>query len=113
MIAEVICKILPHEGYESRMECSSSEAIAKALEWIPQLLIIDPVMPGVSGVVAAKEICGQTECKVLLINAGAREPEFAEVVNNLRSNGCDCEAFPLPFQKEDLLEHVRERIVPP
>ena len=112
VIAEVICKILAHQGYESRMECSSSEAIAKALEWMPQLLIIDPVMPGVSGVVAAKEICGQIECKVLLINAAAREPEFAEVVNNLRNNGCDCEAFPLPFEKEDLLEHVRQRVRP-
>jgi CheY-like chemotaxis protein len=112
VIAEVICKILAHEGYDARMECSSSEAIAKALQWMPQLLIIDPVMPGVSGVVAAKEVCGQIECKVLLINAAAREPEFAEVVNNLRNKGCDCEAFPLPFEKADLLEHVRQRVGP-
>ena len=110
VIAEVICKILAHEGYEARMESSSSGAIARALEWLPQLLIIDPVMPGVSGVVAAKEICGQIECKVLLINAAAREPEFAEVVSNLRNKGCDCEAFPVPFEKEDLLEHVRQRV---
>jgi hypothetical protein len=79
---------------------------------MPQLLIIDPVMPGVSGVVVAKEICSQIECKVLLINAAAQEPEFAEVVNNLRNKGCDCEAFPLPFEKEDLLEHVRQRVGP-
>jgi CheY-like chemotaxis protein len=113
VIAEVICKLLLHEGYGAQMVCSSSEAIAKALEWIPQFLIIDPVMPGVSGIVAAKEICGQTKCKVLLISASAKEPGFADILNNLRNNGCDCEAFPLPFEKEDLLEHVRERIGPP
>jgi CheY-like chemotaxis protein len=113
VIAEVICKLMLHEGYGAQMVCSSSEAIAKALEWIPQFLIIDPVMPGVSGIVAAKEICGQTKCKVLLISASAKEAGFADILNNLRNNGCDCEAFPLPFEKEDLLEHVRERIGPP
>jgi CheY-like chemotaxis protein len=112
LIAEVICKLLVHDGYEARMECSPREAIARAEELMPQLLIIDPIMPGISGVEVAKQICDRIECKVLLISASARETGFADLVNSLRNNGCDCEAFRLPFEKEELLEHVRERIGP-
>jgi CheY-like chemotaxis protein len=112
-IAEFICQYLLREGYETRMECSSTDAIQTAAEWVPQLLIIDPVMPGISGVDATKQINDRTKCKVLLVSAGALETGFSDILDHLRKHGCDCAAFPLPFEKEELLEHVRQRIDPP
>jgi DNA-binding response OmpR family regulator len=94
------------------MECSSPGAIGAAAEFAPQLLIIDPVMPGVSGVDVARQISDQTKCKVLLISAGALEPCFVDILKELRDQDCDCEAFSSPFEKEELFEHVRRRIRP-
>jgi CheY-like chemotaxis protein len=110
LIAELICKLLLQDGYETGMECSSADAIRRAGEFAPHLLIIDPVMPGISGLDAAKQISDRTRCKVLLVSTGTRDSGFAEILNHLRNHGCDCEAFPLPFEKEDLLEHVHQRI---
>jgi CheY-like chemotaxis protein len=110
LIAEVICAYLKEDKYETRVETASEDAIGAARQFPPNLLVIDPVMPGISGVDAAKRIFDETRCKVLLVSAMAGESGFTEILNELRTHGCDCEAFPTPFEKEDLLEHVRRRM---
>ena len=110
LIGELICKLLEQAGYETRMECSSADAIFAAGQFTPRLLIIDPVMPQISGLDAAKHIFGQTRCKVLLVSAGASESGFEEILRELRGEGCDCAALGLPFEREELLELVRARI---
>lgn len=112
LLAEFIGQLLLRAGYDSRMEYSSADAIRMASEFAPQLLIIDPVMPGILGSDAAREISVQTKCKVLLVSATARETSFAGVVNCLRNEGCNCEGFPLPFEEEEFLDQVRKRIGP-
>lgn len=111
LIADFICKLLQQDGYETRMECSSVDAIRASGELAPRLLIIDPVMPDILGLDAAKQIFDQTQCKVLLVSAGASNSDFAEILGNLRGTGCDCAALALPFEKEDLLELVRSQIL--
>jgi DNA-binding response OmpR family regulator len=92
------------------MECSSADAILAAGQFTPRLLIIDPVMPQISGLDASKHIFSQTRCTVLLVSAGASDGGFEEILSDLRSDGCDCAALGLPFEKEELLELVRNRI---
>jgi CheY-like chemotaxis protein len=108
--AEVICRILSEAGYDVAMETSSSAAIKKAGEFQPKLLVIDPVRPEELGVDTAKHITHQLGCKVLLISTGAIERFFEEYVNEFRNEGVDCDAFPLPFEKEWLLIQVRNQI---
>jgi CheY-like chemotaxis protein len=110
LMAELICTLLLHEGYETRMECSSANAIRIASEFAPHLLIIDPVMPAISGEDAARQISAKTKCKVLLVNPGVREGAFTEFLDDLRNHGCDCEALPTPFESEELLECVRRLV---
>lgn len=110
LIAEFICNLLRQDGYETRTECSSVNAIRASVEFAPRLLIIDPMMPDILGLDVAKQIFDQTQCKVLLVSAGASNSDFGEVVGDLRSKGCDCAALGLPFEKEKLLELVRTRI---
>jgi tetratricopeptide (TPR) repeat protein/DNA-binding response OmpR family regulator len=112
LIAEVMRAYLEEAMYDTRIECSSAEAIRAVSEFTPDLLIIDPVMPQISGLDAAKEIFGQTRCKVLLASAGASDSGFEEILRDLRGDGCDCAALGLPFEKEELLELVRSRIGP-
>ena len=110
LIGNLICKLLRQDGYEALMESSSADAIRTSANFAPQLLIIDPVMPEISGLDAAKHIFDQTHCKVLLVSSGASDRGFKEIVGDLRGEGCDCAALGLPFEKEDLLELVRTRI---
>jgi len=86
-IAEFICQFLVQEGYETRTECSSADAINTAGEFAPQLLIIDPVMPAISGLDAARQISDRTKCKVLLVSTGARDNGFTEILNDLQNQG--------------------------
>jgi two-component system OmpR family response regulator len=109
-MAARICWTLLDAGYDATMENSSFGAIQKAKEFAPHLLIIDPVMPVISGVDAAKRIARQSGCNVLFISTGAAEDFFPEVLDELRNQGCDCDAFPLPFEKEYLLMQVRNQI---
>jgi two-component system OmpR family response regulator len=110
LIGELICKLLQQDGYETRIESSSVDAIRAARQFAPRLLIIDPVMPQISGRDAAKRIFGQTSCKVLVVSVGASDSRFGEIVDDLRGEGCDCAALGLPFEKDDLLELVRIRM---
>lgn len=108
--AELISRILSEAGYEVAMEKSSPLAIKKAEEFKPKLLIIDPVRPEELGLDTGKHIARQLGCKVLLISAAASEPFFAEYADEFRDEGTDCDAFPLPFEKEWLLIQVRNQI---
>lgn len=111
LIGDLICGLLQQDGYEARMESSSADAIRTTGNFVPQLLIIDPVMPEISGLDAAKDIFDQTQCKVLLVSAGASDSGFRQIIGDLRSLGCDCAALGLPFEKEHLLELVRAQIL--
>jgi DNA-binding NarL/FixJ family response regulator len=43
------------------------EAVAKALELVPDVVVMDIVMPEMNGLDAAKEICGRCSAKVLML----------------------------------------------
>jgi CheY-like chemotaxis protein len=109
-IAECLDIFLRHYGYQTRIEQSSSGAIQNAGGFGPQLLVIDPIMPGPSGVEAAMRISLETKSKVLFLTTLPSDNDFREMLQGLRRQGCDCEALPLPFEKEQLFEHVHRRI---
>lgn len=110
LIASLVAGILTQDGYETRTEQSSSDAIQNAGTFGPSLLVIDPIMPGLSGVEVATRISRKTKCKVLFLTTLASDNDFREMVRGLRQQGCDCEALPKPFTKEQLVEHVHRRI---
>jgi CheY-like chemotaxis protein len=109
-IASLVAGILTQDGYHTHTEQSSSDAIQNAGLFGPSLLIIDPVMPGLSGVEVATRISTQTKCKVLFLTTLASDNDFRELMRGLRQQGCDCEALPKPFSKEQLIEHVHRRV---
>jgi CheY-like chemotaxis protein len=110
LVAELVGKLLEDAGYEIRIKQSSYEAIQCAGEFRPQLLVIDPVMPGIMGDDTAMQIARQTKCKVLFLTVGALEVPITEMLSDLQQRGCDCEALAKPFEADELLEHVYRRI---
>jgi len=98
-IADLVSALLQQDGYETRIEQSSSGAIKVAASFHPQLLVIEPVMPALSGVETAIRISGEIKCKVLFLTSMAADQDFRELVRGLRQQGCDCDALPKPFSK--------------
>jgi CheY-like chemotaxis protein len=105
-IAEVVSEILQGVGYEVRTELSSVAAIQNARGFTPRLLIIDLVMPVISGLDAAEKISTQTGCKILFINPCATDGAFEGIYQELQRHGCHCEALATPFDRKELLEYV-------
>jgi DNA-binding response OmpR family regulator len=105
-IAEVVSEILQGVGYEVRTELSSAAAIQNAEAFTPRLLIIDLVMPLISGLDVAQKISKQTGCKILFINPCATNGAFDDTYHELQIQGCDCEALATPFDRKELLEYV-------
>jgi len=110
LIGSFVAGVLSQDGYETRLEQSSTVAIESAATFLPQLLVIDPIMPGLSGVEAAARISRETKCKVLFLTTLASDSDFREMLRGLRQQGCDCEALFKSSSKEQLLDHVRRRI---
>ena len=110
IVAEFLCAILLEANYDASLECTSDGAIRNAQEVPPKLIITDAVMPGKMGMEVAKEIFHATKCKVLFVSSGAGEDYFAEIVDDFRREGCDCDSVLTPIEKPQLLLQVRNQI---
>ncbi|HEV2279687.1 MAG TPA: response regulator [Acidobacteriaceae bacterium] len=69
-IAETIRIILSKEGIEAVCVYGGIAAVEKALEWRPDILLVDYAMPDLNGVEAASRICERhAGCRVLILSA--------------------------------------------
>lgn len=110
IVAEFLTGILLGANYDVSFECTSDGALENAEEHPPQLIITDAVMPGKMGMEVAKEIFHATKCKVLFVSSGAGEDYFAEIIDDFRREGCDCDSVLTPIEKPQLLLQVRNHI---
>ena len=109
-IAEYVETILENEGYVVRICASSDEALSQGPRYKPSLLIIDPIMPGLSGVEVATRMCHEQSCKVLFLSSLAEDSDFKDLIKGIRQQGCDAQALPKPFEKDKFLECVRRAV---
>jgi CheY-like chemotaxis protein len=112
-ISDVLKVFLEAEGYGVTVVNSSEQALKQGTSLRPQLLLIDPVMPGTSGVEVATRLSRETNCKVLFVTAFADDADFKEMVRGLQKQGCDTGILPKPFEKDQLLDSVRRKIGTP
>ena len=80
-------KVLADDGYEVHVAGSSREAIDLSRGLGPELLVINPAMPTLSGVEAAREISRDAKCKVLFLSDLAKDSDFREMLRGLRQQG--------------------------
>jgi CheY-like chemotaxis protein len=96
-------------GYEVSLAYTSDDAIRVAKS-DPALLIIDPVMPGLSGLEAANCIFAATGCKVLFLTDLAGDEDFQALISGLVRDGIDCAAFSANRPNADLVAYVQASI---
>lgn len=99
--------VLEDEGYEIRTAFDGNEALALFKEWLPNLVLLDIRMAGLSGWEILRRISDDPALRGVrvLVTSGASEEVSAERAT-LRKQGHDYIA--LPFDIDLLLEKVRE-----
>ncbi|RZU29076.1 response regulator [Edaphobacter modestus] len=107
--ANDVASSLRRSGYNVSLAYTSDEAI-QAAKREPALLIIDPIMPGLSGLEAASHIFTATGCKVLFLTDLAGDVDFQDLLSGLVRDGIDCAAFTTKRPSADLLAYVQAAI---
>ena len=109
-VVHILKRFLSVDNYRSIEACNGEEAIVKAREENPSLIVLDMNLPGMSGyeVIGRLKQDKRTEKVPILISSGYEvNKEQLEKVNSH-------EAIPIvnkPMKSEELLEKVRELIV--
>lgn len=112
LIVETMCAILKGKGYSTIGVNSGLEAIAKARDFQPDLLLIDVLMPGLSGFEAGlrvKELC--PGCRLLFFSGYSATPEMTVLSEKLRRSGYSFELLTKPLPSGKLLDKVKAALL--
>jgi DNA-binding NtrC family response regulator len=105
VIAQTLAIILSRAGFAATAFEDPQSAIAAAAAIVPDLLISDVVMPGMTGIELAMHFRGvHPNCKVLLFSGQASTGDLLE---EARGQGYDFELLAKPVHPADLLAKLR------
>jgi DNA-binding response OmpR family regulator len=109
-VGERVRQLLAQDGYSVQAYESSQVAVKAAKDIAPQLLIVNPLMPQLSGVEAARQISRASHCKVLFLTEMAKDGDFREVLRGLQEQGVECSALGVPLDETELVAFVRREL---
>ena len=110
-IALTLAKILESEGYETAVAHSGEAAIQVASSFVPDFIISDVTMGGISGIEAVMNILEfQPHCKVLFFSGHA---PCRDLLGQARSQGFDFEILAKPIAPAELLERIAQVLPKP
>lgn len=105
VIAQTLAIILNQAGFEASAYDHPNKAIAARAELVPDLLISDVMMPGMTGIDLAIHFRkAQPDCKVLLFSGQAAT---ADLLKKAREHGYDFDLLSKPVHPADLLAKLR------
>ena len=108
VIANTIAIILNQAGFTARAVYSGEKAIEMAESFLPDMLISDVFMTGITGVEAAMEIrTALPSCKILLFSGQAAT---TNLLQEARHQGYHFEMLAKPIHPKDLLAKLRNRL---
>lgn len=106
VIANTLAIILTRAGFEAYALYSGQEVIDSLDRLQPDLLIIDVVMPEMTGIETAIVVRGKLpDCKILLFSGHATTSNLLE---RARAQGHDFEILNKPVHPTDLLAKLRD-----
>jgi CheY-like chemotaxis protein len=108
-IAESLRLILEVHGYTVESALSGRQAISKAQEFHPHLLLSDVLMPGMNGFEAGaliKRFC--PECLLIFYSGHTAHPEFSRMSEDLKKQGHPFEVLTKPLDPGLLLDRIIE-----
>ena len=106
-MVDAVKMVLEMEGYEVVVAYDGDEALQKVDAEMPDLILLDQMMPGKSGIEVCKILKSQAKTKhipVLIFTASGLDID--DLVAEAQADGY----FRKPFAPEDLLAEVRKRL---
>lgn len=107
-IRELIAEVLETEGYEVETVASGAELIRRAQEQVPDLLLIDLMMPHIDGYEAIRQLRNDTRTSHLPMLILTAQSSSGEVVRGFESGADDFIAK--PFELPVLLARIRAQL---
>lgn len=108
-VAEVVVDYLRHAGLETRLAVDGHTGLEIAATWQPDLIVLDLMLPGVSGLEVCRRLReggdARTPLPVIMLTALSEESDRVLGLEN----GAD-DYVTKPFSTEELLARVRARL---
>ena len=102
-ITDLLRRVLAYEGYSVASAASGSEALNRSLEWPPDLVVLDIMLPGLDGLEVAQRLRAAGD-NVPILMLTARDT-VADRVKGLETGADDY--LVKPFAPEELVARVK------
>ncbi len=93
---------LAHEGYEVNTSADGREGLETALSWKPDLLILDLMLPSLSGIEVCRRLRHESDVPIIMLTA---KDDVSDKVMGLDMGADDY--MTKPFAIEELLARIR------
>jgi CheY-like chemotaxis protein len=101
IIADTLAHIFAQAGYETKAVYSAEQALALIEDWVPNLAILDVVLPGMNGIDLAIRLKSQIpHCKLTLFSGHAAT---SSLLDDARRDGHALDVVPKPIHPTELL----------
>src|SRR3990172_2688152 len=75
MVAEVVERYLRRDGYEVKMAGDGLEALRLFQGWVPDLVILDLMLPQMDGLEVCRRMRAASETPIIMLTARGDEPD--------------------------------------
>lgn len=104
--SDTLATIFGIAGFEARAAYSAEEAIEIMKDWPPALVILDVVLPGMSGIALAIELTGRAPaCQILLFSGN---PNTAQLAQAAAETGHPFDILEKPVHPEFMLQKASQ-----
>lgn len=101
-ICELLSLELELEGYECAQAHTGTEALAMYESFKPDLMLLDLMLPEISGIEVCRQVVGNSDCYVIMLTA---KSEIGDKINGLDSGADDY--VTKPFDTNELLARIK------
>ncbi len=101
-IADVLRRSLRQEGHEVRSATGGADALRQAVEFVPDLVVLDLGLPDIDGVEVCRRLRSDGDVPILILTA---RTDTEDRVEGLDAGADDYLAK--PFEREELLARMR------
>ena len=104
-LAEMLSLVLHNEGFQSRIVARGDEAHAAFVEYKPDLVLLDLMLPGTDGIEVCRQIRATSGVPIVMLTA---KSDTIDIVVGLESGADDYVAK--PFKPKELIARIRARM---
>ena len=105
---DVLCQALEAAGYQVIVAASGEEALDLAGRFVPDLILLDVVMPGLDGFETCRRLKAEESTRAVPVLFLTARDEVADLVEGFQAGGVDYVVK--PFHQEEVLVRIRTHL---